>query len=141
MDALFRERRGTLNVSWENHISFNGLSEEQVALLASPSGLAAAWILIHNAAVLGNRHPVVSIFNPGGANRCMIWDFFTPPQVPTFGQMEPPVYCDGKDPPAYCETDIPAWLGWLPEPGFRPGDVTRPSVSRPSNSPPPTSKA
>ncbi|KAL9582553.1 MAG: hypothetical protein Q9212_003231 [Teloschistes hypoglaucus] len=74
MDDIFNERRGTEVVPWENRLTFGLDSKEGLALLGSPNGLAVAWILIHRAQALGRREPRVTIFNPDGTNRCMIWD-------------------------------------------------------------------
>ncbi|KAL8632444.1 hypothetical protein Q9189_001819 [Teloschistes chrysophthalmus] len=74
MDDIFNERRGTEIVPWENRLTFGLDSKEGLALLGSPNGLAVAWILIHRAQALGRREPRVTIFNPDGTNRCMIWD-------------------------------------------------------------------
>lgn len=74
MEDIFNDRRGTTVVPWENRLTFGLDSKEGKALLASPNGLAVAWILIHRAEELGRREPRVTIFNPDGTNRCMIWD-------------------------------------------------------------------
>ncbi|KAL8776182.1 MAG: hypothetical protein Q9203_003468 [Teloschistes exilis] len=74
MEDIFNDYRGTDVVPWENRLTFGLDSKEGLALLGSPNGLAVAWILIHRAAEPGRRVPRVSIFNPNGRNRCMIWD-------------------------------------------------------------------
>ncbi|KAL8753466.1 MAG: hypothetical protein Q9199_005038 [Rusavskia elegans] len=74
MDDIFNARRGTIVVPWANQLTFSLDSQEGKALFASPNGVAVAWFLIHRAEDLGRRTPVVTIFNPDGNNRCMIWD-------------------------------------------------------------------
>lgn len=74
MDDIFNARRGTIVVPWANRLTFSLDSQEGKALFASPNGVAVAWFLIHRAEDLGRRTPVVTIFNPDGNNRCMIWD-------------------------------------------------------------------
>ncbi|KAL8643635.1 MAG: hypothetical protein Q9226_008226, partial [Calogaya cf. arnoldii] len=82
MDDIFNARLGTIVVPWTARLTFNLDSQEGKALLASPNGVATAWFLIHRAADLGRRTPVVTIFNPNGNNRCMIWDL-TPQGEPS----------------------------------------------------------
>ncbi|KAL8789872.1 MAG: hypothetical protein Q9213_000940 [Squamulea squamosa] len=86
MDDIFHYWRETLDVPWENRLTFDLDSEEGAALFASPNGIAAAWLLIHRAGDIGRRTPRVTIFNPGGANRCMIWDLIPQGVQGAFGE-------------------------------------------------------
>ena len=45
-------------------------------------------MLLHRAAVLGWREVRVSIFNPGGNMRCMIWDLVPLGERGVFGEVE-----------------------------------------------------
>ncbi|KAL8864820.1 MAG: hypothetical protein Q9174_007208, partial [Haloplaca sp. 1 TL-2023] len=73
LEHIFRTRRGTLDVPWENRLTFDLDSDEGKALFGSPNGVAVAWVLIHRVQELGRRMPRVSIFRAEGKN-CMVWD-------------------------------------------------------------------
>ncbi|KAL8728268.1 MAG: hypothetical protein Q9166_005508 [cf. Caloplaca sp. 2 TL-2023] len=74
MDYLFqRDRPGALNVPWDRRLTYGLDSDEGKMLLATPTGIAVAWILIHHKQLLGRRDPRVSIFRDGNL-RCMIWE-------------------------------------------------------------------
>ncbi|KAL8648493.1 MAG: hypothetical protein Q9226_005970 [Calogaya cf. arnoldii] len=89
MDEIFKQRRGgTIDVPWSQRLTFDLESDEGKALFASPNGIAVNWLLIHHAALLGRRMPRVSIFNPGGNNRCMIWDLVPGGGEGSFGEAE-----------------------------------------------------
>ncbi|KAL8673591.1 MAG: hypothetical protein Q9168_001989 [Polycauliona sp. 1 TL-2023] len=85
MDEIFNSRRGTTNVPWADRLTFDLGTDEGKALFGSPNGIATAWILIHRAAELGRRTPTVTIFNPDGNNRCMIWDLIPAGDTSVFG--------------------------------------------------------
>ncbi|KAL8800176.1 MAG: hypothetical protein Q9200_007334 [Gallowayella weberi] len=103
ISQFFMERRKTDQVSWDRRLTFDILSKEALALLVSPNRPAVARLLIHHAVVVGSRRPVVTIFTSGG-KLCMIWDLVPDGADHTFGDVEAPVYCNAKDPPAYCAT-------------------------------------
>ncbi|KAL8810968.1 MAG: hypothetical protein Q9223_007632 [Gallowayella weberi] len=139
ISQFFMERRKTDQVSWDRRLTFDILSKEALALLVSPNRPAVARLLIHHAVVVGSRRPVVTIFTSGG-KLCMIWDLVPDGADHTFGDVEAPVYCNAKDPPAYCATSedhIPDWLEWLPQAGFRPAPAPQASSAPPTSVPPP----
>ncbi|KAL8686288.1 MAG: hypothetical protein Q9224_005493 [Gallowayella concinna] len=132
---ILKDRRRSREATWDQRVTFDIVSKEALALLGSPSGLALAWLLTHHATVLGWRRPVVTIFNEN-YKFCMIWDLVPEGEHHTFGDIEPPVYCNAENPPAYCETpdaDMPEWLEWLSE------AIHYPAPGQPASSPPPTS--
>ncbi|KAL8730527.1 MAG: hypothetical protein Q9166_003976 [cf. Caloplaca sp. 2 TL-2023] len=89
MDEIFQQRRGTTaDIPWSQRLTFDLNSDEGKALFASPNGIAVNWLLIHHATLLGRREPRVSIFNPGGSNRCMIWDLVPQGGSGSFGDVE-----------------------------------------------------
>ncbi|KAI4246623.1 MAG: hypothetical protein L6R42_009855 [Xanthoria sp. 1 TBL-2021] len=88
MDEIFQARRGTVDVPWSKRLTFDLSSEEGKALLASPNGVAVVWILMNRAEVLGRRWVRVSIFNPGGSMRCMIWELVPVWERGVFGEVE-----------------------------------------------------
>lgn len=91
MDEIFQQRRGAApatDIPWSQRLTFDLESDEGKALFASPNGIAVNWLLIHHAGVLGRRRPRVSIFNPGGYNRCMIWDLVPVGAEGSFGEVE-----------------------------------------------------
>ncbi|KAL8996525.1 MAG: hypothetical protein Q9169_003992 [Polycauliona sp. 2 TL-2023] len=89
MDEIFRQRRGTTgDIPWSRRITFDLDSDKGTALFASPNGVAVHWLLIHHAVLLGRRRPRVTIFNPGGSNRCMIWDLVPEGGQGSFGNAE-----------------------------------------------------
>ncbi|KAI4248499.1 MAG: hypothetical protein L6R40_001060 [Gallowayella cf. fulva] len=89
MDEIFQQRRGTTNdIPWSLRLTFDLKSDEGKALFASPNGIAVNWLLIHHASLLGRREPRVTIFNPGGSNRCMIWDLVPQGASGSFGDVE-----------------------------------------------------
>ncbi|KAL8767874.1 MAG: hypothetical protein Q9209_005766 [Squamulea sp. 1 TL-2023] len=120
IDSILLARRRTYDVPWPKRVTFDISSDEGLVLWASPHGLALNWLWIHHGTVFGKRRPYVTIFNPSGMfgrNRCMIWDLMPEGGKSTFGEEEPPEYCNSVPPPAYCTTaGAPGWLGWLPEP-------------------------
>ncbi|KAL8735798.1 MAG: hypothetical protein Q9166_000662 [cf. Caloplaca sp. 2 TL-2023] len=88
MDDIFQAWRKTLIVPWSHRLTFDLNSDEGKALFASPNGIAVNWFLIHRAPLLKRRTPMVTIFNPGGFNRCMIWDMIPEGEVSSFGEPE-----------------------------------------------------
>ncbi|KAL8735932.1 MAG: hypothetical protein Q9166_000494 [cf. Caloplaca sp. 2 TL-2023] len=88
MDEIFQSRRGSLRVPWEERLTFSLQSDEGKALLASQSGRAIAWLMIHHAAELGERTPRVTIFTLSGNHRCMLWDLIPKGQQGSFGEPE-----------------------------------------------------
>ncbi|KAL8678233.1 MAG: hypothetical protein Q9186_005380 [Xanthomendoza sp. 1 TL-2023] len=137
---LLRQRWGFSRYEgWGNRLTFDIASEEAQALLASPNGLALAWILIHHGTTLGPRRPVVTIFK-AEYRLCMIWDLVPHGEVPTFGDITPPVDCKAKKPPAVCKNpEVPNtdWLKWLPDAGIRPAPGAPASPAPPTQNPPP----
>ncbi|KAL8735799.1 MAG: hypothetical protein Q9166_000663 [cf. Caloplaca sp. 2 TL-2023] len=85
MDEICKAYRKTSDVPWAQRLTFDMDSEEGQALLASPNGIAVNWLLIHNAAVLKKRELRVTIFNPLGRLRCMIWDMIPEGHKGSFG--------------------------------------------------------
>lgn len=64
MDDIFHYWRERLDPPWENRLTFGLDTEEGAALLASPNGIAAAWLHIHRAGDMGKRTPGVTNFQP-----------------------------------------------------------------------------
>ena len=87
IDEILEFRRPSNDVSWSDRLTFDLNSQEGKALLACPNGIAVAWLLIHHASVLGPREPRVTIFNPRGNNRMMIWDLVPAGQPGSFGDV------------------------------------------------------
>ncbi|KAL8868974.1 MAG: hypothetical protein Q9198_008006 [Flavoplaca austrocitrina] len=120
LDAIFKERRGTTDVPWEKRLTFALDTREAMAILGTATGNALVWLLIHNAKPLDKRNMEVTIFNPGGNNRCMIWDLMPGFSAPgayakgTFGIVESQDYCDIGSPTKYCPC-VRCWLSSLPE--------------------------
>lgn len=53
---------------------YNLTSKEGKALLATPNGLAVAWMMVERAAALGRRQPKVHVFLGGMGQHCLLWD-------------------------------------------------------------------
>ncbi|KAL8928627.1 MAG: hypothetical protein Q9172_000842 [Xanthocarpia lactea] len=87
IDEILEFRRPSNDVSWSDRVTFDLNSQEGKALLACPNGIAVAWLLIHHASELGPREPRVTIFNPRGNNRMMIWDLVPVGQQGSFGDV------------------------------------------------------
>ncbi|KAL8995414.1 MAG: hypothetical protein Q9169_004859 [Polycauliona sp. 2 TL-2023] len=83
LDYLLKRDRGTLEVPWDRRLTFGLDSDEGKALLATPNGIAVAWLLIHHHETLGSRDPRVSIFQVEG-HRCMIWEMIPEGEKSTF---------------------------------------------------------
>lgn len=83
IDYLLRRDRNSLEVPWDNRLTFGLDSDEGKALLATPNGIAVAWLLIHRHETLGSRDPRVSIFQVEG-HRCMIWELIPEGEKSTF---------------------------------------------------------
>ncbi|KAL8885251.1 MAG: hypothetical protein Q9215_006874 [Flavoplaca cf. flavocitrina] len=72
LNAIFQERRGTTDVPWEKRLTFALDTREAMAILGTATGNSLVRLLIHNAKLLDKRNMEVTIFNPGGNNRCML---------------------------------------------------------------------
>ncbi|KAI4274872.1 MAG: hypothetical protein LQ337_003609 [Flavoplaca oasis] len=83
LDYLFKRDRSSLEVPWDRRLTFGLDSDEGKALLATPHGIAVAWLLIHHHEKLGSRDPRVSIFQVEG-HRCMIWELIPEGEKSTF---------------------------------------------------------
>ncbi|KAL9019871.1 MAG: hypothetical protein Q9180_008669, partial [Flavoplaca navasiana] len=83
LDYLFKRDRNSLEVPWDRRLTFGLDSDEGKALLATPHGIAVAWLLIHHHEKLGSRDPRVSIFQVEG-HRCMIWELIPEGEKSTF---------------------------------------------------------
>ncbi len=60
-------------------------SDEGKALLASPSGIAVFWLLVHRRGILGGRDPRVTIWEgEDGNSRRMIWELIPAGEESTF---------------------------------------------------------
>lgn len=83
MKTIFEKGEAKGPVKWPG-LKFGLDTEEGQALLATPSGLAIAWLMIDRAGKLGKRIPTVSIYSVypemGGYYR-MLWDL--QPSSPT----------------------------------------------------------
>ena len=107
-DAIFTERRGTTDVPWERRFTFALDTGEAMAILGTATINALVWLLIHNAKLLDKRNVELTIFNPGGNNRCMIWDLMPGFSAPgayakgTFGNVESQNFCDNGSSTKYC---------------------------------------
>ncbi|KAL8643946.1 MAG: hypothetical protein Q9226_008024 [Calogaya cf. arnoldii] len=86
MDYLLERDRGSATVPWDDRLTYGLDSDEGKALLASPNGIAAAWLLIHRSGILGRRDPRVTIWEPGMifSQRCMVWEFIPVGEHSTF---------------------------------------------------------
>ncbi|KAL8913006.1 MAG: hypothetical protein Q9171_002074 [Xanthocarpia ochracea] len=87
IDEILELRRPSNDESWADRLTFDLNSEEGKALLACPNSIAVAWLLIHHASKLRPREPRVTIFNPRGNNRMMIWDLVPAGQQGSFGDV------------------------------------------------------
>lgn len=74
IEEIFQARRGSLIVPWSKRLNFDLRSDQGKALLASQSGRAVAWMMIHHAAELKTRAPRVTFWSSFGARMSMIWD-------------------------------------------------------------------
>ncbi|KAL8888399.1 MAG: hypothetical protein Q9215_004157 [Flavoplaca cf. flavocitrina] len=83
LDYLFKRDRNSLEIPWDLRLTFRLDSDEGKALLATPHGIAVAWLLIHHHEKLGSRDPRVSIFQVEG-HRCMIWELIPEGEKSTF---------------------------------------------------------
>ncbi|KAI4136200.1 MAG: hypothetical protein LQ341_005787, partial [Variospora aurantia] len=76
MKTIFEKGEAKGPIKWPG-LKFGLDTEEGQALLATPSGLAIAWLMINRAGKLGKRIPTVSIYSVypemGGYYR-MLWD-------------------------------------------------------------------
>lgn len=76
MKDIFDKGEAKGPVKWPG-LTFGLDTEEGQALLATPNGVATAWLLIDRARQLGRRIPMVTVFSPfpetGGYYR-MLWD-------------------------------------------------------------------
>ncbi|KAI4259015.1 MAG: hypothetical protein L6R42_004791 [Xanthoria sp. 1 TBL-2021] len=93
MDDIMIARRGSDEVSWAERLTFDLTSDEGKALFGCPNGVAVSWLLMHRFSTLGRREPRVTIFNPGGGLRSMIWDLIPEGKSGSFGDVTP----DGPD--------------------------------------------
>ncbi|KAI4281723.1 MAG: hypothetical protein L6R38_003473 [Xanthoria sp. 2 TBL-2021] len=89
MDDIMIARRGSDEVSWAERLTFDLTSDEGKALFGCPNGVAVSWLLIHRFSTLGRREPRVTIFNPGGGLRSMIWDLIPEGKSGSFGDVTP----------------------------------------------------
>ncbi|KAL8846866.1 MAG: hypothetical protein Q9221_008065 [Calogaya cf. arnoldii] len=89
MDDIMEARRGSDDVSWEERLTFDLTSDEGKALFGCPNGVAVSWLLIHRFATLGKRTPRVTIFNPSGGMRSMLWDLIPEGKSGSFGEVTP----------------------------------------------------
>ncbi|KAI4277978.1 MAG: hypothetical protein LQ337_001361 [Flavoplaca oasis] len=87
IEEIFQARRGSLIVPWSKRLNFDLRSDQGKALLASQSGRAVAWMMIHHAAELKTRAPRVTFWSSFGARMSMIWDLV--PEVPDQLQYRP----------------------------------------------------
>ncbi|KAL8770987.1 MAG: hypothetical protein Q9209_003406 [Squamulea sp. 1 TL-2023] len=83
LDYLFTRDRRSLEVPWSHRLTYGLDSDEGKALLATPNGIAVAWLLIHHHETLGRRDPRVSIFQVG-RRRCIIWEMIPEGEKSTF---------------------------------------------------------
>ncbi|KAL8783886.1 MAG: hypothetical protein Q9213_004304 [Squamulea squamosa] len=83
LDYLFMRDRQSLEVPWSHRLTYGLDSDEGKALLATPNGIAVAWLLIHHHETLGSRDPRVSIFQVG-RRCCMIWEMIPEGEKSTF---------------------------------------------------------
>ncbi|KAL8669541.1 MAG: hypothetical protein Q9168_005873 [Polycauliona sp. 1 TL-2023] len=140
IEQISKARRQTTDIPWSKRMTFEIDSSEGLAILGTAHGTGLAWLLMHRAQNLGDRNPQVTIFNPEGKTPCLIWDLIPVPDLvlkdSTFGELQPPEYCDnflhtnpGLDPPPpFCQClDCVNWPGWLERPG--PGHPDRRSIA------------
>lgn len=89
MDDIMIARRGTDEVSWAERLTFDLKSDEGKALFGCPNGVAVSWLLIDRLSTLGKREPSVTIFNPGGGLRSMVWELIPAGKTGSFGEVTP----------------------------------------------------
>ena len=89
MDEIMIARKGTDEVSWAERLTFDLKSDEGKALFGCPNGVAVSWLLIDRLSILGKREPRVTIFNPGGGLRSMVWELIPVGKTSSFGDVTP----------------------------------------------------